>query len=490
MNFLSMFIVIPFISSDQVVFGVYSVCISTAIFLSYADMGFVSAANKYAGESYAQGDRDQEVKLFGFSSFVLFLFATLLMIVYLIFAYNPAILIRDINGHINLGIASRLLFIQALFSYNVILSRFVAGVFVIRVENYVIQRIHILSSVIKISSVFYFFSASKYDIIGYFLLINLIDSLRNMVGLYIIKNKYNYNISSFIKSIRFNRPLFTKMKPLAFASLFSTLIWVLFYELDFIAIGALLGAQSVAIYSVAFSLMRFFRSLSSILYTPFQARFNHFIGLKDYDGLKNMVMKVIQITMPIVVFPLISIIILSRKLILTWVGADYSQSVLVLMLLAANALFMFIVTPSANLMVALEKIKSMYKIGIMKTLIFWVGIIISLKYIGVYSFPVFKLIATVATLAMYMKLLVDFIDLRIIQIFEKTILKVILPIIIQVIILYSLVDLIPEFKNRLNLIWTIGAGGVSVIAGAVSLYLLSNDYKLIINNYLSKVLAR
>ena len=40
LNFLAMFIVLPYLSAKPDIFGIYSVCISIAIFLAYADLGF------------------------------------------------------------------------------------------------------------------------------------------------------------------------------------------------------------------------------------------------------------------------------------------------------------------------------------------------------------------------------------------------------------------------------------------------------------------
>jgi len=62
LNMASIFIVVPMITENKVVYGVYAVCISTAMFLSYADLGFVSAGIKYAGEAYARGEHKDELK--------------------------------------------------------------------------------------------------------------------------------------------------------------------------------------------------------------------------------------------------------------------------------------------------------------------------------------------------------------------------------------------------------------------------------------------
>lgn len=170
LNLASMFIVIPMITDNKIVYGVYSVCISTAMFLSYADLGFVSAGIKYAGESYAKGDHKDELKFYGFSGFILFIFVAIIAAIYLLFSYNPSLLINDIQNSLYLSIASSLLFIQAVFSFNTVLQRFVSGVFQVRIEGFVFQRITIVGALIKIISVFYFFGSGKYDIVGYFLL--------------------------------------------------------------------------------------------------------------------------------------------------------------------------------------------------------------------------------------------------------------------------------------------------------------------------------
>lgn len=48
LGFVSMFIVVPYLSSDQTTYGIYSVCISVTIFLSYAYLYFLGAGQKYA----------------------------------------------------------------------------------------------------------------------------------------------------------------------------------------------------------------------------------------------------------------------------------------------------------------------------------------------------------------------------------------------------------------------------------------------------------
>ena len=54
LNLISMVVVIPLLTSEPEIYGVYSICISFAIYLNYADIGFVSACHKYGVKSMSK----------------------------------------------------------------------------------------------------------------------------------------------------------------------------------------------------------------------------------------------------------------------------------------------------------------------------------------------------------------------------------------------------------------------------------------------------
>lgn len=55
LSFVSLFIVVPSLSSMPGVYGVYSLCVGMTIFLSYADLGFINAGTKFASECFVSG---------------------------------------------------------------------------------------------------------------------------------------------------------------------------------------------------------------------------------------------------------------------------------------------------------------------------------------------------------------------------------------------------------------------------------------------------
>jgi O-antigen/teichoic acid export membrane protein len=487
MNLASMFIVIPLITDNSVVYGIYSVCISTAMFLSYADLGFVSAGIKYAGESYARGDHKDELKYYGFSGFILFIFVAIIATIYLLFSYNPSILIKGIEDSKYLSIASSLLLIQAIFSFNTVVQRFVTGVFQVRIEQYIYQRINIVGSLLKISSVFYFFSPGKYDIIGYFLFFKIIELITLLIGVLIISQKYQLPIIQLFKAFKFDNHVYNKTKGLAFSSLFVTLMWILYYELDLIVIGKYFGAKSVAIYALAFTIMKFLRSLSSVIFSPFQNRYNHYVGLKNFEGMKILLTKVILFSMPIFVLVVLSIIILNKNIVLAWAGNEYVHSGTILFILAINFMYSFVVIPGANMFVALERIKEMYWLNFIMVVVFWSGILLTKSILGVNSFAIFKLISGTIAMLFYLKVLLGFLDMKILKFLKQTIYRLITPIIIQVSFLLLVIGYLPEIKGKYNLMIVVGTGGVATIIGFITLYLSSTYYRSEFHLYLSKL---
>ena len=153
LNLLSMFIVIPRLVDNPSIYGIYVVCISTNIFLTYADIGFASAGYKYASECFAQKNLEEEIKIVGFIGFILFLFVILFALSISGIALNPSLLIKNINTAAEFNIASKLLFILALFSPAIIFQRILDIIYGFRLEQFVQQRIMIAASLLKVLSV-------------------------------------------------------------------------------------------------------------------------------------------------------------------------------------------------------------------------------------------------------------------------------------------------------------------------------------------------
>ena len=98
-NLGSMFIVLPFLTVNQELYGIYAIVISVSLFFSYADIGFIYSAQKYAAEFYITNNRLGELKIIGFSIFMTSLVIIIMSLLLLIIAYDPELVIKGISSN-------------------------------------------------------------------------------------------------------------------------------------------------------------------------------------------------------------------------------------------------------------------------------------------------------------------------------------------------------------------------------------------------------
>ena len=477
LNFLSMFIVIPYLTSEPEIYGIYTVCITGSIFLAYADLGFLSAGQKYAAEYFAKGKRQEEIKVIGFTTFILLVFLLFFSVGFLTLSFHPEFLIKNLAFEKQETIASSLLLILALFTPVTLLQRLLQMIYGIRLEDYIIQRTNIVASLLKIISVLCFFRNGEYHIVGYFLFIQIINLFAALLTLFIAKKRYNYDFKFLLKSIHFDKNVFAKTKTLAFTSLYLTFTWILYYELDPAVIGKLLGPNQVAIYAIGLTLLSFFRSILGIIFSPFNARFNHFVGVGDEEGLKSLYFKVITLLAPIVVFPIVTITLLASPLILSWVGADYTESVGITQFLVLCNLFAFITYPTGIFLMAKERIKEIYLINTLIPIIYWTGIISTYHFLGLNSFAIFKLIAFAGSAIGYYVIMISFLKIGVFQSIKEFLIPMLLPLLFIIATSYITIDHLPVEKSGINfLIVAIVAAFIMAFAFTIQ-YLVSSKLR-------------
>lgn len=451
LGFASLFVVLPYLSSNSILYGIYSLCVSYSVFLTYSDLGFLTAGVKYATESYIKGDLELEHKYLGNTSFILFICTSLFGILFIIFSLHPGWIINDLKTYEEKKIATQLLLIIGLFSLTVTIQRLPQMILSIRIKQYIFQKITLIGNLIKIMSVFFFFGNGRYMIVEYFFTIQLITLICSLIACVYIGKKYNYHFISFFKNFRLTKGIIKKVYVLALSSLISTICWILYYEMDNIAIGKFLGTESVAIYAIGFSLLNFVRTLLGILFSPFSVRFNHFKGLNEMSQLQNFYKNLIEFFFPIVFFPLLILSLICYPFILSWVGPEYSSSVVIAQLLVCCNIGAFISYPAGSLLIALEKIKMNYVVSLINVLVFWTGILFTIDQFELLSFPLFKLITFAISFGMYTMISKKFLGCTIFRMI-KHVKPYIIPILITFILVYFTFDYYAIEKSAYSLL--------------------------------------
>lgn len=392
LGFCSLFIVVPYLSSNKIIFGIYSVCTSLTIFFSYADLGFLSAGTKYAAEYYVQDKRHEEIRIIGFTAFIMVSVFSILALGIVVLGCFPNLLIPELVAGTEMYCISRALLLILAFSCPIIIGQRILGlIFTIRVEDYKYQRFVIIGNIVRILSVFMFFGNGRYLIVEYFFFYQLVNLVIVFVGL-LYSRKYGYKIQDLIHAFKYDKVVFDKMKRLSGTALISSLSMIIYYELDQIVISHILGVESVAVYGAAMSVLTLVRTFNSIVYSPYASRYNHFVGLKDYDGLNKFVNKMIIMFAPVLAIPIFTLALLAKPFVVSWIGPNYVDASLLVTFLVLSFYPNFVKDPLSSYLVAMEKNRILVRFNLLMPIAYWCGILLTINTLGLLTFSVFKFV--------------------------------------------------------------------------------------------------
>ncbi len=489
-NFAAVFVITPFISTNSNLYGIYTIIIAAYFFISYADFGFLSAGMKYASECFAQNNLKDEIEVIGFTGVIFFAFSSLYAFCILLLSFDPSLLVNGISSDVELEIAKKLLIILAFSCPVLVIQRVIQIIFGIRLKDYKFQRILIISNSIKLLSAFIFFSNGRYMIVEYFLVSQICMLCAVVVGLIYMKKSLNYDLYSLFKAFKFSKKMYNKTSKLAFTSIFLTICWILYYELDTFAIGKLFDAKSVAVYAIGLTIITYFRSLFGIIFTPFVARFNHFVGLKDKVGLQNFFIKVMVIFIPITVFPVVAVFFTVNNFIICWVGESYTSSISIAQILVLTYVFSFITYPSGILIMANERVKALYFTSALQPIVFWLGIIFTHKYLGLESFAYFKLLAITLETLVYLIIILNFLEINFYALVKRVLFPVLIPLMFLIFVLFIGKSFLPTTLGKLNLVYYFISIGIVTLIGILSYYFTSPIFNEFSRNIFSNIKIR
>lgn len=474
---LSLFVVVPYISGDKTLYGIYSICVSLTIFVNYADLGFLTAGQKYAAESYAKGDYDEERRYVGFTLFILLSFVSLVLLCFVPIAIKPSIMISELDER-SANVASSLIWIIIIFSPVLAIKRVLFLAYAVRIEHYKYQIVTFSANVVKILSVFYFFKFQSYNLVGYYLFIHIVELISVIILMGYADRKYNYALKLFFKTIRFAKDLFDNVKSLAGASLLNSVAWILFYELDLIILAKIATPEVVAIYSVAFTTLTLFRNYLAIIYSAFSPRYNHYVGEGNMQGLSTFFKNNIIILAPFVLFPIIVYCFGCHSFILSWVGKEYTESIMLSIILVAGNLLAFINYPSSALLTALNKVGAIVVASLFLPLIFYGGILTCYYLLGVVSFAVFKTIALIISSVYSFYVSVRALRVPVMNLLKKLLINYFFPVLACIILSFLLIDYYPAQHTMKSLICDVLIMGSVIVLSFIISVIFSKELSI------------
>jgi O-antigen/teichoic acid export membrane protein len=392
LRFISLLIVVPYLSKDPNIYGIYALCVSVVVFLSYADLGFLASSTKYATESFSQSNRREEMSFIGFGGFLTLIISLLASVIFIYLSFNPEKLISNLESKESIFISSRLLITLAFTTPFIVLQRILSIIFEIRLKGYISKLITAGTNTIVIISTVFFFRDGNYLIVEYYYFQNLMIVVSVVFLLIALKYRLNYNLLGFFKSFRFSFKFFNLTKGLAFPSLLGTLSWVVFYELDQIVVGKLEGSKAIAFFALGLTFASLFRTIYGIIFEPFLVRANYLVGNNDYIGLNEFLKNILILAAPITVLPTIAFSLNSDYLIFAWVGRNYQDSIIFVKLFSLLFTFSFISYVLGIFLTSTARVKEMNIISFSMPFIYWTGVYSIYSVYGLVVFPIFKLV--------------------------------------------------------------------------------------------------
>ena len=490
-SFASLIVVTPHLSTSPAIFGIFTFCISLNIFFQYADLGFLNAAQKYASEYYGRGDLEGEIKVTGFCCLILLIIFVPICLGTLWLSQHPGTVIKGISSSAGeMAIASRLLFLLFVFSPVMIFQRIIQMIFTVRVEGYQTQRINIIVAILRVASIFYFFTGGRYEIVAYFLFFNCLGLVSLAVTMEIAWRRFHYNFWKLLKHARFSRGAYQATSRLAYNSLFLATVGLLFYELDLVFIGYFVDNMAVAYYALGFTLLTFFRDGYNTFFTPFMVRMNHLLGQGNEKGVMNLYDTLFRLGIPVVLIPVISIFFLVRPLILSWVGPMYEPSILVAHILMVSLIFEFVTYPTRTLMLVKEKLMPLYLTGAWLVVVFITGVLLTQHVWGMKSYAIFKVVALIGSAAIFYWITLRTLQLSIIKFVRAYFVPVIVPVLAVVLLGFVAAGWLQPSKGAFYLVAVGASWGGIVLVGFGLCYLLIPDFRSIFKTTLAGLIGK
>lgn len=373
---LSVFVVVPFLSTNKDLYGLYLFCLSFVIYLTYADLGFLGSAQKFIGEEYINGRKKEEARIIGFSLYILLLFLLPFVILMLWFSIYPKVILPDLSNT-GIYIAKRFFIILCIgLPIQTILQRASQIIYSVRIKEYIPMRIEVLGNLIKVGSTFLFFSNGRYLIVEFLLTSIILGVTSSLLSLYFAYKTEGINFFHVLSSLKFDKQLFHKLKGLALSSFLLSLGWVLLFELDLFYIGRFSTIKSLAIYGVSFTILNFARNIVNILLNPIGQRINHLIVEKNNEHLKETIKTTLVILFPLSIVFTILFSISSQELIFQWVGVDYKESVRYINILILVAIALPVINICSYYFTSNLMSRELFKVAILMVSIFFLFLVI------------------------------------------------------------------------------------------------------------------
>lgn len=130
---------------------------------------------------------------------------------------------------------------------------------------------------------------------------------------------------------------------------------VIRFNLDSIVLGKFLDMEAVAVYGIAAMLIRYLMRAITTGMGVIGPRFSRLVGEGDHQALRDLLLRSMWISAILSTVGCLALVVFGKALIVLWVGPQFSQAALVLVILATPFAFGLSQSPTIGALYALNK---------------------------------------------------------------------------------------------------------------------------------------
>jgi hypothetical protein len=129
-----------------------------------------------------------------------------------------------------------------------------------------------------------------------------------------------------------------------------------------------------------------------------------------------------------------------------------------------------------------EHVKALYFTSALQPIIFWTGILLTKKILGIESFAYFKMLAIYIETIIYIIIVVKYLETNVIKLIKQIFQPAILPIFVIIILLLIVKPYMPYSIGKVNLVYYFLFIVIINLIGIFTYYFTSKVFKVFINN--------
>lgn len=417
-------------------YGLYSLVNSVIGYLTILDLGFGNAIVVYTSKYRATKDYESEKKLHGMFKIIFYLIGLFAITLGIVLFFNVGNIFGKTMTSIEIQ-KTKIMMLILMFNLGITFGFSIYSSIINAYEKFVFQKIiAILTIVLKpaIMIPLLFMGKKSITMVSVITIINVLSVISNYLY---CRNKLNIRI----KYYGFEKTIIKAVLSYSIWLFICSIVDKVNWSVDHFVLGAVSGTVAVSIYSVASQLNTVFINLSTAISNVLLPKISKMLANKSSTiEITNEFIKVGRIQYYIIFLMCSGLIIFGKKFICVWVGESFIESYYVALILIIPLCFPLIQNLGLSIMQAMNK----YKFKSISTLIMaGANIIISIFLAKKYG-PIGSAIGTAIALVICNIILINIYYYKIIKIdvvkFWKSIakmtLKMLIPVIIIVILLY------------------------------------------------------